>query len=524
LVPGLLYTEPAGVDRQIPGSSPRLRVPATAEYDPCIESSARKSWRLMWSGSGSKAAHRPQAQPGQFVIVRTGEDGERIPLTIADVDKARGAISIIVQGVGKSTRQLNALNEGDAILDLAGPLGRATEIHPGRKVCCIGGGIGTAVVYPIACGVKALHGEVVAIIGGRSKDLVILEKELRAVVDQVIVTTDDGSYGEKGLVTDALKALLAEGRHFDEVVAVGPLPMMRAVVDVTRPLGIPTTVSLNPVMVDGTGMCGGCRVSVGGEQRFVCVDGPEFDGPPGGFRGAECAPARLPGAGNRVPAPVRPARRLPKPGQLICARPHGAESQSHGEEDHPEDQEPHAAPGPPRAGAQFRGSRARLPGGPGGARGQRCIQCKNEPCIAGCPVEIDIPQFIKQVAERDFEGAYRTLMDRNVLPAICGRVCPQEEQCEIKCTLGVKNEPVAIGRLERFVADYGALLKFTDDTPPAPPTGHKVAVVGSGPAGLTVGGGPGEAGTRRDDLRGPAQGRRRARVRHPRIPAAEGDR
>ena len=216
-------------------------------------------------------------KPGQFVIVRTGENGERIPLTIADVDKTRGAISIIVQGVGKSTRQLNALNEGDAILDLAGPLGRATEIHPGRKVCCIGGGIGTAVVYPIACGVKALHGEVVAIIGGRTKDLVILEQELRAAVDQVIVTTDDGSYGDKGLVTDALKALLAEGRHFDEVVAVGPLPMMRAVVEVTRPLGIPTTVSLNPVMVDGTGMCGGCRVLVAGKSQFACVDGPEFD-------------------------------------------------------------------------------------------------------------------------------------------------------------------------------------------------------------------------------------------------------
>ena len=217
-------------------------------------------------------------KPGQFVIVRTGEDGERIPLTIADVDKTRGAISIIVQGVGKSTRQLNALNEGDAILDVAGPLGRATEIHPGRRVCCIGGGIGTAVVYPIACGVKALHGEVVAIIGGRTKDLVILEKELRAAVDQVIVTTDDGSYGEKGLVTDALKGLLAGGRQFDEVVAVGPLPMMRAVVEVTRPLGIPTTVSLNPVMVDGTGMCGGCRVGVGGQTLFACVDGPEFDG------------------------------------------------------------------------------------------------------------------------------------------------------------------------------------------------------------------------------------------------------
>ncbi len=217
-------------------------------------------------------------KPGQFVIVRTTAEGERIPLTIADVDKAGGAVSVIVQGVGKSTRQLNAMREGDEILDLAGPLGRPTDLHPGRRVCCIGGGIGTAVVYPIACGFKALQGRVVAVIGGRTKDLLILERELREVADRVVVTTDDGSYGAKGLVTDALKALLAEGEVFDEVVAVGPLPMMRAVVEVTRPLGIRTTVSLNPIMLDGTGMCGGCRVSVGGEQKYVCVDGPEFDG------------------------------------------------------------------------------------------------------------------------------------------------------------------------------------------------------------------------------------------------------
>ena len=217
-------------------------------------------------------------KPGQFVIVRATEEGERIPLTIADVDKKRGAISLVIQGVGKSTKVLNSLDEGDAIMDVAGPLGKPTELHPGRSVCCIGGGIGTAVVYPIACGFKALQGQVVAIIGGRTHDFVILEKELRATVDRVIVTTDDGSYGTKGLVTDALKSLIAEGHVFDEVVAVGPLPMMKAVVDVTRPLGIPTTVSLNPLMVDGTGMCGGCRVSVDGEQKFVCVDGPEFNG------------------------------------------------------------------------------------------------------------------------------------------------------------------------------------------------------------------------------------------------------
>jgi ferredoxin--NADP+ reductase len=217
-------------------------------------------------------------RPGQFVIIRLREDGERIPLTIADADASRGAISLIVQGVGKSTFAFNAMEPGQTVLDIAGPLGLPTKIEPNRRICCIGGGIGTAVAYPMACGVKALGGHVVAIVGARTRDLIILEADVRAVADETIVTTDDGTYGVHGLVTDALKTLLAEGRTFDEVVAVGPLPMMRAVCEVTRPIGLRTTVSLNPIMIDGTGMCGGCRVTVGGEQKFVCVDGPEFDG------------------------------------------------------------------------------------------------------------------------------------------------------------------------------------------------------------------------------------------------------
>ena len=216
-------------------------------------------------------------RPGQFVIIRLTEEGERIPLTIADADVARGAISLIIQAVGKSTVALNLMEPGQAILDVAGPLGLPTKIGPNR-VCCIGGGIGAAVVYPIACGVKAAGGHVVTILGARTRDLIILENDLRAVADEMVVTTDDGSYGVHGLVTDALTKLVAEGRTFDEVVAVGPLPMMRAVCEVTRPLNLHTVVSLNPIMIDGTGMCGGCRVTVGGEQKFVCVDGPEFDG------------------------------------------------------------------------------------------------------------------------------------------------------------------------------------------------------------------------------------------------------
>jgi ferredoxin--NADP+ reductase len=217
-------------------------------------------------------------KPGQFVIIRLNEAGERIPLTIADADLRCGAIALVVQGVGKTTRALNALDAGDSILDVAGPLGKPTRIEPGARVCCIGGGIGAAVAYPIAAGVKAKGGRVSAVLGARTKDLVILEPEIKAVADRYIVTTDDGSYGMHGLVTQGLQQFLTEGVEFDEVIAIGPLPMMRAVCELTRPIGLSTTVSLNPVMVDGTGMCGGCRVTVGGEQKFVCVDGPEFDG------------------------------------------------------------------------------------------------------------------------------------------------------------------------------------------------------------------------------------------------------
>jgi ferredoxin--NADP+ reductase len=229
----------------------------------------------IWLGAPTIARKR---RPGQFVIIRIDEAGERIPLTIADVDVGRDAIAVIVQAVGKSTRQLCALREGDSVVDVVGPLGRPTHIVEGERVCCIGGGIGTAVVYPIAHGVKAAGGHVVAIIGGRTKELVILENDMREIADEVIVTTDDGSYGRKGLVTDALRDLIGRGDRFDNVVAVGPIRMMQAVCDTTQPLGLKTTVSLNPVMVDGTGMCGGCRVSIDGQPKFVCVDGPEFDG------------------------------------------------------------------------------------------------------------------------------------------------------------------------------------------------------------------------------------------------------
>ena len=215
-------------------------------------------------------------QPGQFVIVRRGEGGERIPLTIADADPAAGTIALVIQAVGKSTRELVALEPGEAIKDIAGPLGHSTELISSGRALCIGGGVGTAVVHPIAQGLKRRGVAVVSIIGGRSKEWVIFESEL-ARLGEVVVCTDDGSYGRHGFVTDAARDALAGG-GIDIVYAVGPVPMMRAVANLTKPLGVRTIVSLNPVMVDGTGMCGGCRVGVGNETLFACVDGPEFDG------------------------------------------------------------------------------------------------------------------------------------------------------------------------------------------------------------------------------------------------------
>lgn len=213
---------------------------------------------------------------GQFVIVHAKENSERIPLTIADANPQEGSITLVIQAVGRSTMELVSMSPGEAIRDIAGPLGKPTELIESGTAVCVGGGVGTAVVHPIACALKQNGVKVISIIGGRSKEWVIFEEELSRVGD-VIVCTDDGSYGRKGFVTEALRDVLKNG-GVDIVYAVGPVPMMKAVVDITRPLNVRTIVSLNPIMVDGTGMCGGCRVSIGGETKFACVDGPEFDG------------------------------------------------------------------------------------------------------------------------------------------------------------------------------------------------------------------------------------------------------
>lgn len=219
-----------------------------------------------------------KAAPGQFVILRIDEKGERVPFTIADFDKEKGTVTVIIQAVGKTTKDLSKLNEGDTILDFAGPLGMPTPLEGLKKVAVIGGGLGTAIAYPQAKKLKELGAEVTAISGFRSKEYIILEDEMNAVSDKLIITTDDGSNGLQGFVTDRLREELESGEKYDEVIAIGPLAMMRAVCNLTKEYDIPTTVSMNPVMIDGTGMCGGCRVIVGGETKFACVDGPDFDG------------------------------------------------------------------------------------------------------------------------------------------------------------------------------------------------------------------------------------------------------
>ncbi len=219
-----------------------------------------------------------KAQAGQFIILRVDEDGERIPLTVAGFNRENGSVRIIFQIVGATTYKLNLKNEGDYIADFVGPLGKATETDGLRKVCVVGGGVGCAIALPVAQKLKEQGCEVHSIIGFRNKDLVILEDEFSAASTKLTVMTDDGSYGTKGLVTEPLKTALENGENYDEVITIGPLVMMKFVVATTKPFGVKTTVSMNPVMIDGTGMCGGCRLTVGGETKFACVDGPDFDG------------------------------------------------------------------------------------------------------------------------------------------------------------------------------------------------------------------------------------------------------
>jgi glutamate synthase (NADPH/NADH) small chain len=412
-----------------------------------------------------------RAKPGQFVVLRMDDRAERIPLTIADFDREKGTLTVIFQVVGTSTQRLGTLKLGDVVMDVVGPLGKPSHIEKFGTVVCVGGGVGVAPVYPIAKALYNAGNKVISIIGARNKEMLILEDEMRAVSHELYVTTDDGTYGRHGFVTDELKRLIDAGEKIAEVVAIGPIIMMRAVANVTRPAGLKTIVSLNSIMVDGTGMCGCCRATIGGETKFVCVDGPEFDAHEVNFD-------ELVARGRMY---SREERRAMWDHQCKMEAQIKEMKKSKRREKMPEQDAKERIQNFNEVALGYTRENALR-------EAMRCLQCKKPPCVEGCPVNVQIPQFIGKVREGDFMGAIRTIKETNALPAVCGRVCPQESQCESKCILGKKGEPVAVGRLERFAADYE--IQMGDVKPPerAPATGKKVAVVGGGPAGLTVAG------------------------------------
>lgn len=412
-----------------------------------------------------------KVKAGQFVVLRVDDYAERIPLTVAEYDRKAGLITVIFQAVGSSTQKMAKFEKGQTLLDVVGPLGRPSHIEKFGTVVCVGGGVGVAPVLPIAKALFEAGNRVISIIGARTKEMLILEDDMRAVSTELFVTTDDGTYGHHGFVTDVLKQLIEKGEKIEEVVGIGPVVMMKAVSDVTRPHNIRTIVSLNTIMVDGTGMCGCCRATIGGETKFVCVDGPEFDGHQVDFKELVA----------RQKMYNREERRAMWDHQCKLEFQAKQLKKTKRRERMPE-QNPkkrvqnfsEVALGYTRENAIREAS--------------RCLQCKNMPCIEGCPVNITIPEFIKKIKEGDFMGAIHVIKETNALPAVCGRVCPQETQCEEKCVLGKKGEPIAIGRLERFAADYEAQQGDIRVPEIAKPTGKKVAIVGAGPAGLTVAG------------------------------------
>ncbi len=424
---------------------------------------------------------------GQFVIIRPAERGERTPLTIADADPQALSITVVFQAVGRSTQELAALEPGAEVPDVAGPLGTPTELAPCRHAVAVGGGVGIALIWPIAGALRRSSERLTGIISARRADLLILREEIAGLCDELKVATDDGSAGHHGFPTELLAEMLASGEELDAVYAVGPVPMMAALSELTRPYGVKTIVSLNPIMVDGTGMCGGCRVTVGGQTRFACVDGPEFDGHEVDFREL--------------------SRRLRQYDEHPAARALPQYESAHGcERRHTELQEAMLAAGrEAEQAAQI--PRQPMPEQPAGPRtrnfaevplglrpeqavmeARRCLQCRRPTCVEGCPVGIDIPGFIRLIAEGEFAGAARKLKEDNTLPAVCGRVCPQEVQCEATCVMGRRGEPVAIGNLERFAADYEREHGTAEVPAMRPRRGIKVAVVGAGPAGLTAAG------------------------------------
>lgn len=450
---------------------------------------------------------------GNFIIVRVGENGERVPLTIADASIERGTITIVVQKVGLSSTKLCDLNEGDYITDVVGPLGNPTHIENFGTVVCAGGGVGVAPMLPIIRALKAAGNRVLSVIAGRSKELVILEDEVRQSSDELIIMTDDGSYGEKGVVTVGIEKFITQEEHVDKVFAIGPPIMMKFCCLMAQKYNVPVEVSLNTIMVDGTGMCGACRLSIGDKTKFVCIDGPEFDGSlvdwdemfkrMGTFRDVER---------EEMEHYEEHLRGFAKQEELhscetcMDVEPTTETIEELTNRDSEWRKELRAAMKPaerkaiervtmPELDPVYRATTRTEEVNKGLTKqmavreAHRCLDCGKPACIEGCPVNINIPSFIKNIERGQFLAAAKVLKSTSALPAVCGRVCPQEKQCESKCIHLKMNEPaVAIGYLERFAADFERESGNIALPDLAPKNGIKVAVVGSGPSGLSFAG------------------------------------
>ena len=451
---------------------------------------------------------------GHFVIVRVDKQGERMPLTISRADVERGTITLVVQRIGVSSAKLAAVEVGDELADVVGPLGRATRIEKYGTVVCACGGVGAAPMLPIAQAMKAAGNRVVTVLAARTAELIILREQLEAVSDEVIVMTDDGSLGSKGLITQGVEQVI-QREQVDKCITIGPAIMMKFVALTTQKYHIPTEASLNTIMVDGTGMCGACRVTVGGKTKFVCVDGPEFDAHEVDFdemlsrlksykaEEAEAYEKYKTGAldeGLRI-----------KDERLNCLDSENSETRVTSPSSfihHPLSNKDRVAI--PRVQMNELAPEVRIHSlreevnqgltfEQAVTEAHRCLNCKNPTCVEGCPVNIHIPAFIKQLEQGDVMGAAAIIKESSTLPAVCGRVCPQEKQCEAHCIhLKMGKPAVAIGYLERFVADYareeGTLsnspLKGKNKKSPfkGDLEGLRIAVVGSGPAGLAFAG------------------------------------
>ena len=460
---------------------------------------------------------------GHFVIIRTHDKGERVPLTIAGSDTQRGTITLVVQKIGVTTTRLCDMQVGEALADVVGPLGQATHIEHFGTVVCAGGGVGVAPMLPIIQSLKAAGNRVISVLAGRSKDLIILEDEVRKSSDEVIIMTDDGSYGDKGVVTVGIERVI-QREKVDKCFAIGPAIMMKFCCLLTQKYGISTDVSLNTIMVDGTGMCGACRVNVGGKTQFVCVDGPEFDGHQvdwdgmmkrmgsfkaeelaayeaymnslasassqgEGAKAADTAMASAQGAADGTPSkegqePLATLLDRKAPWREELRKSMKPKERTAIERCPMNELDPvyRATTRTEEVNTGYTAEQAMR-------EAQRCLDCVNPSCMEGCPVAIEIPSFIKNIERGAFLDAARVLKHTSALPAVCGRVCPQEKQCESKCIhLKMGEKAVAIGNLERFAADYERESGHISLPTLAPANGKRIAVVGSGPAGLSFAG------------------------------------